>query len=101
MTMELARLSLLFALTALAEIIGCYLPWLTLKQGYSAWLLVPAALSLAVFALLLTLQPAGCVQGVCGSGSMAAAVTATAALRARMSRSFCAILISRPRSTGW
>jgi hypothetical protein len=26
MTMELARLSLLFALTALAEIIGCYLP---------------------------------------------------------------------------
>ena len=39
MIMELARLSLLFALTALAEIIGCYLPWLTLKQGHSAWLL--------------------------------------------------------------
>jgi small multidrug resistance family-3 protein len=44
----------LFLLTALAEIIGCYLPWLWLKQGRSAWLLVPAALSLALFAWLLT-----------------------------------------------
>ncbi|MDH5829786.1 YnfA family protein [Luteimonas sp. M1R5S18] len=44
----------LFLLTALAEIIGCYLTWLWLKQGRSAWLLVPAALSLALFAWLLT-----------------------------------------------
>ncbi len=33
----------LFALTALAEIIGCYLPYLWLKQGKSIWLLLPAA----------------------------------------------------------
>jgi len=40
----------LFVVTALAEIIGCYLPYLWLKQGHSIWLLVPAAISLAVFA---------------------------------------------------
>jgi small multidrug resistance family-3 protein len=47
----------LFALTALAEILGCYLPWLWLKQGHSAWLLLPAAASLAAFVWLLTLHP--------------------------------------------
>jgi len=47
----------LFIVTALAEIIGCYLPYLWLKQGRSAWLLVPAAFSLAAFAWLLTLHP--------------------------------------------
>ncbi|MFA5591324.1 MAG: YnfA family protein [Lysobacteraceae bacterium] len=47
---------LLFITTALAEIIGCYLPWLWLKQGRSAWLLVPAAASLMLFAWLLTLH---------------------------------------------
>ncbi|QNN59319.1 YnfA family protein [Diaphorobacter ruginosibacter] len=47
----------LFFVTALAEIIGCYLPWLWLKKGGSAWLLVPAAFSLALFAWLLTLHP--------------------------------------------
>jgi small multidrug resistance family-3 protein len=48
----------LFVLTALAEIIGCYLPYLWLKQGRSAWLLLPAAASLGAFAFLLTLHPA-------------------------------------------
>lgn len=48
----------LFVVTALAEIIGCYLPYLWLKQERSAWLLVPAAFSLALFAWLLTLHPA-------------------------------------------
>lgn len=47
----------LFVLTALAEIVGCYLPYLWLKQGRSIWLLLPAALSLALFAWLLTLHP--------------------------------------------
>lgn len=47
----------LFIITALAEIIGCYLPYLWLKKGGSAWLLLPAALSLAVFAWLLSLHP--------------------------------------------
>ncbi len=47
----------LFFLTALAEIIGCYLPYLWLKQGRSPWLLIPAALSLMAFVWLLTLHP--------------------------------------------
>ncbi|MCU0957190.1 MAG: YnfA family protein [Hydrogenophaga sp.] len=47
---------LLFVATALAEIIGCYLPYLWLKQGRSMWLLVPGFLSLALFAWLLTLH---------------------------------------------
>ncbi|MDU4095277.1 MAG: YnfA family protein [Pantoea sp.] len=52
------KTTLLFFLTALAEIIGCFLPWLWLKKGASALLLVPAALSLAMFVWLLTLHPA-------------------------------------------
>ncbi|ABB73659.1 YnfA family protein [Nitrosospira multiformis] len=47
----------LFLATALAEIVGCYLPYLWLKRDGSAWLLVPAAASLALFAWLLTLHP--------------------------------------------
>lgn len=47
----------LFTLTALAEILGCYLPYLWLREGKSILLLVPAALSLALFAWLLTLHP--------------------------------------------
>ncbi len=47
----------LFFVTAIAEIVGCYLPYLCLKEGRSAWLLVPAALSLALFAWLLSLHP--------------------------------------------
>ncbi|WP_373740855.1 YnfA family protein [Neisseria sp.] len=49
---------LLFMLTAIAEIVGCWLPYLWLRQNGSAWLLVPAALSLTLFAWLLTLHPA-------------------------------------------
>lgn len=48
----------LFVLTAVAEIVGCYLPYVWLKAGKSAWLLLPAAMSLALFAWLLTLHPA-------------------------------------------
>lgn len=48
----------LFIITALAEIAGCYLPYLWLRKGGSAWLLLPAAVSLALFAWLLTLHPA-------------------------------------------
>lgn len=47
----------LFVLTALAEIIGCYLPYLWLRQERSAWLLLPAAAALAAFAWLLSLHP--------------------------------------------
>lgn len=55
--MELFKITALFVLTAVAEIIGCYLPWLVLKQGKSLWLLLPAAAALALFAWLLTLHP--------------------------------------------
>ena len=48
----------LFVITALAEIVGCYLPYLWLREDKSPWLLIPAALSLALFAWLLTLHPA-------------------------------------------
>ncbi len=49
----------LFLATAIAEIFGCYLPYLWIKQGHSAWLLVPAAASLAFLpgCLPFTLQP--------------------------------------------
>lgn len=47
----------LFGVTAVAEILGCYLPYLWLRKDGSAWLLVPAAASLALFAWLLTLHP--------------------------------------------
>ncbi|RMF62754.1 MAG: YnfA family protein [Bacteroidetes bacterium] len=55
--MALLKTLLLFVVTALAEIIGCYLPYLWLREGRSAWLLVPAAASLTLFAWLLTLHP--------------------------------------------
>ena len=48
----------LYLVTALAEIVGCHLPWLWLKQNGSPWVLVPAGASLAAFAWLLTLHDA-------------------------------------------
>jgi small multidrug resistance family-3 protein len=51
------RTALLFALTAVAEIVGCYLSYLWLREGKSPLLLIPAALSFALFAWLLTLHP--------------------------------------------
>ncbi len=47
----------LFLLTALAEIIGCYLSYLWLREDKTIWLLVPAAFSLALFVWLLSLHP--------------------------------------------
>jgi small multidrug resistance family-3 protein len=55
--MEIIKILGLFILTAIAEIVGCYLPYLWLKQGGSVWLLIPSAFSLALFAWLLTLHP--------------------------------------------
>ena len=49
---------ILFAVTAVAEIIGCYLPYLIINEQKSAWLWLPTALSLAVFVYLLRLHPA-------------------------------------------
>ncbi|MBV8466787.1 MAG: YnfA family protein [Burkholderiales bacterium] len=56
--LPLARIAGLFFATAIAEIVGCFLPYLWLRKGGSPWLLVPAAGSLAVFVWLLSLHPA-------------------------------------------
>lgn len=48
----------LFVMTAVAEIVGCYLPYLWLRGRAPVWVLAPAALSLALFVWLLTLHPA-------------------------------------------
>ena len=68
---------LLFVVTALAEIVGCYLPYLWLRQGRSAWLLIPAAFSLAMFAWLLSLHPtaAGRVYAAYGGVYIAVALS--------------------------
>lgn len=54
---ELIKTLGLFIVTALAEIVGCYLPYLWLRKNGSAWLLLPALVSLAAFAWLLSLHP--------------------------------------------
>jgi len=48
----------LFVATALAEIVGCLLPYLWLRKDGSVWLLIPTAASLALFVWLLSLHPA-------------------------------------------
>ena len=55
--MEAIKALGLFIATAAAEIVGCYLPYLWLREGKSVWLLIPAALSLALFAWMLSLHP--------------------------------------------
>lgn len=72
--MDIFKLTGLFALTALAEIVGCYLPWLALRQGRTMWLLVPAAASLALFAWLLTLHPTAAGRTYAAYGGMYIAV---------------------------
>ena len=68
--MDLLKVSALFALTAVLEILGCYLPWLVLRQGKTVWLLLPAALALAAFAWLLTLHPAAAGRTYAAYGGM-------------------------------
>ncbi len=48
----------LFLVTAVMEILGCYFPYLILNQGRSHWLWFPTALALGAFVWLLTLHPA-------------------------------------------
>lgn len=68
--MDALKTIVLFALTAVAEIVGCYLPWLVLKQDRTLWLLLPAAVSLALFAWLLTLHPAAAGRTYAAYGGM-------------------------------
>ncbi|WP_420473667.1 YnfA family protein [Noviherbaspirillum sp. ST9] len=54
---DLPRAFALFVVTAIAELVGCYLPLLWMTGKGAAWLLIPAACSLIVFVWLLTLHP--------------------------------------------
>jgi small multidrug resistance family-3 protein len=45
----------IYVAAAIAEIAGCFAVWSWLRLDKTAWLLVPGALSLALFAYLLTL----------------------------------------------
>jgi small multidrug resistance family-3 protein len=47
----------LYSVTALTEILGCYGVFLWLRHGKSVWWAVAAAVSLGIFAWLLTLHP--------------------------------------------
>lgn len=70
---KLVQTTGLFVLPAITEIVDCYLPYLWLRQDKSAWLYVPAALSLAAFAWLLmhhqpsALQEMGCRSPGCAT----------------------------------
>ncbi|WP_296510332.1 YnfA family protein [Rhodoferax sp.] len=72
--MDMLKVTLLFGVTAVAEIVGCYLPWLVIKQGKAAWLLIPAAMSLALFAWMLTLHPSAAGRTYAAYGGMYIAV---------------------------
>lgn len=74
--MKLAVTTALFLATAIAEIVGCYLPYLWLKHRAPAWVVVPAAFSLGLFAWLLTLHPtaAGRVYAAYGGVYVATAI---------------------------
>ena len=67
---------LLYAATALAEIVGCYMAYLWLREDKSVWLLVPAAIALALFAWLLTMHDtaAGRVYAAYGGVYIGAAI---------------------------
>ncbi len=74
--MTLGATTALFAATAIAEILGCYLPLLWLTHRAPLWVLLPAAVSLALFVWLLTLHPlaAGRVYAAYGGVYVAMAI---------------------------
>lgn len=74
--MDILKVSLLYVVTAIAEIVGCYLAWLVLRQGKSLCWLLPATVSLGLFAWLLTLHPsaAGRTYAAYGGIYIAAAI---------------------------
>lgn len=73
---EILKTLSLFTITAIAEIVGCYLPYLYFKEGKPLWLLLPAAASLCLFVWLLTLHPqaAGRVYAAYGGVYISAAL---------------------------
>jgi len=74
--MSYVRATSLLTITALAEIVGCYLPYLWLRRGGSPWLLIPAVVSLSLFAYLLTVHPtaAGRIYAIYGGIYISVAV---------------------------
>ena len=55
--MTLAATAGLFVVTAIMEIVGCFLPQLWLRGKAGPWVLLPAALALMAFVWLLSLHP--------------------------------------------
>lgn len=74
--MNIFSTTALFIITAVAEILGCYLPYLWLKDRAPIWVLFPAVGALALFVWLLTLHPAaaGRVYAAYGGVYVAAAL---------------------------
>ena len=70
------KTTVLYIVTAIAEIVGCYLPYLWLNDRAPVWVLLPAAASLALFVWLLTLHPtdAGRVYAAYGGVYVAVAI---------------------------
>jgi small multidrug resistance family-3 protein len=56
--MNLPQTAALFVATAIMEIVGCFLPYLWLKDKAGPWVLAPACAALAAFVWLLSLHPA-------------------------------------------
>lgn len=52
-----ASVIVIYAAAALAEIAGCFAFWAWLRNGQSAWWVLPGIASLIAFAWLLTLVP--------------------------------------------
>jgi len=75
--MNLATTTALFFVTAIAEIVGCFLPYQWLKGKAQAWVLIPAVLSLSAFVWLLSLHPtaAGRVYAAYGGVYVATAIS--------------------------
>lgn len=61
---------LLFGVTAVAEIVGCYLPYLWLRGRAGPWVLAPATLALVAFVWLLSLHPAAAGRTYAAYGSV-------------------------------
>ena len=55
--MQVLQTAGLFFITAVMEILGCFLPYLWFKDRTGPWVLLPAGLALAAFVWLLSLHP--------------------------------------------
>ncbi|HEU4390466.1 MAG TPA: YnfA family protein [Blastocatellia bacterium] len=67
---SILRTAALFAITACAEIGGCYLFYLWLRIRKPAWVLVPSAICLGLYAWLLTLHPGAAGRTYAAYGGM-------------------------------